>query len=146
MDNIIYSSSPLRAFSGGLIVIALLLVLGVIGALWAVFRRKERTIARIGMGFATIILILAGIGVAISLIRTIQSGDKTVAVHAVSFCSTRKSTAGIRRKHSPFGRNKAYGNAGLSVIKLIVNIGRNALKAIDISPGHLPFAKFFFQG
>jgi len=80
MDNVIYSATPLRAFSGGFIVIAFLLGLGVIGALWTVFKRKERPIARVGMGFASIILILAGIGVTISLIRTIRSGDKTVTI------------------------------------------------------------------
>ena len=80
MDNIIYSATPFGAFSGGFIVIAVLLGLGVLGILWVVFKRKERAIARIGTGCASIILILAGIGVTISLIRTVQTGDKTVTV------------------------------------------------------------------
>ena len=80
MDNIIYATSPLHAFSGGLVGTAFLLALGILGVFWAIFDRKGRMIARIGSGCAGIILLLAGIGVTISLLLTIQSGDKTVAV------------------------------------------------------------------
>ncbi len=80
MDSVIYSVSPLRAFTGGFVVIAFMLGLGVIGALWAAFNRRERALGRIVTGCASIILLLAGIGVVITLVRTVQSGDKTVVV------------------------------------------------------------------
>ncbi len=109
MDNLIYSATPLRAFSGGFIVIAALLGLGAIGVLWAIFSRKDRAIARVGTGCASIFLVLVGIGVTISLIRTVQSGDKTVTVavddkkEVVSNCDTSGGTCTSYRLETKAG-------------------------------------------
>ena len=81
MDNVIYSASPLRAFSGGIFLIAFLLILGGVGALWAIFKRKEKPLPRIAMGCSAIVLLLAFVGLAINFLITLQSGDKTVIVH-----------------------------------------------------------------
>jgi len=71
--------------------------------------------------------------------------DKTVPVYAISFLCTRKCFAGIGRQHTPGGRYKTNRDAWFAVIKFIINIRRDALKAVDLSPGYLPAAKFTFQ-
>lgn len=81
MDNVIFSASPLRAFSGGIFLIAFLLILGGVGALWALFKRKEKPFSRIAMGCSAIVLLLASVGLAINFLLTLQSGDETVVVH-----------------------------------------------------------------
>jgi hypothetical protein len=80
MDAVVYTATPLRAFSGGLIVIGFLLVLGLVGAFSAIFNKKERALMRIGTGCASIILLLAGVGTTIATFLTYQNGDKTVLV------------------------------------------------------------------
>ena len=79
MDNVIYSATPLRAFSGGLILIAFLFGLGIIGAGWALFK-KEKPLPRIAMGCSALVLLLAALGTSIVFVQTIKSGDKTVTV------------------------------------------------------------------
>lgn len=81
MENVIYSASPLRAFSGGILVIAFLFLLGGVGALWAIFKRKEKPLPRIAMGCSSLVLLAASIGVAINLFLTFQTGDKVATVH-----------------------------------------------------------------
>jgi hypothetical protein len=80
MENLIYSASPLRAFSGGIFLIVFLLVLGGVAILWALFNRKEKPIPRIVMGCSSLILLLVSVGLAINFMFTLQSGDKTVIV------------------------------------------------------------------
>jgi len=80
MENVIFTSSPLGAFSGGIFVTLFLLVLGLIALVWAIFRRKERTLARIGMGCASLILLLAGVGISIALAMQWQNGEKQAVV------------------------------------------------------------------
>jgi hypothetical protein len=81
MENLIYSVSPLRAFSGGIFLIAFLLLLGGVGALWAVFKRKEKPLPRIAMGCSSLVLLAASVGLMINFLITFQTGDKTVIVH-----------------------------------------------------------------
>ena len=80
MGTVIYTATPLRAFAGGIFLIVFLFGLGLFGALWAIFGRKERAFMRFGMGCAGIILLLAGIGSTIATFLTYQNGDKTVLV------------------------------------------------------------------
>jgi hypothetical protein len=80
VENLIYSASPLRAFSGGIFLIAFLFGLGLFGAISAIFNRKERVLMRVGMGCAGIILLLAGVGSTIATYLTWQNGDRTVLV------------------------------------------------------------------
>jgi len=81
MDTVIYSISPLKAFAGGILVVVFLLGLGFIGALWAIFKRKEKMFSRIAMGCASLVLLLAGVGTSIALFMQWQSGSTSVIVH-----------------------------------------------------------------
>lgn len=80
MENLIYSASPLRAFSGGIFLIIFLFVLGCVAILWALFKRREKPLPRIAMGCSSLVLLLASVGLAINFMFTLQSGDKTVVV------------------------------------------------------------------
>lgn len=80
MDVVIYTATPLRAFSGGIFLIVFLFGLGLVGAVSVIFNRKERVLMRVGTGCASIILLLAGIGSTIATFLTYQNGDKTVLV------------------------------------------------------------------
>jgi hypothetical protein len=80
MDTLIYSASPLKAFSGSLFLLAFLFVLGGLGAISAIFGRRQKVYARVGLGCASVILLLAGVGSAIVTYRTYQSGDVTALV------------------------------------------------------------------
>jgi hypothetical protein len=80
MENIIYTASPLQAFLGDGITTIVLGLMGVIGTLWAIFGRKEKPLARLGTGCASIILLLASMGVVISIFMTLQTGAVTVTV------------------------------------------------------------------
>jgi hypothetical protein len=81
MENLIYSASPLRAFSGGIFLIIFMFVLGGVAILWALFKRREKPLPRIAMGCSSLVLLLASVGLAINFMFTLQSGDKTVVVH-----------------------------------------------------------------
>jgi hypothetical protein len=80
MDNLIYSASPLSAFSGGILTIGFLLLLGVVGTFWAIFNRKEKPIARGAMGCASIFLLLAGAGMVVVMMMQWQGGAKSAIV------------------------------------------------------------------
>ncbi len=80
MDTVIYSISPVRAFSGGILVVAFLLGLGFFGALWVIFKRKEKMVSRIAMGCASVVLLLAGVGTSIAVFMQWQSGSQSVVV------------------------------------------------------------------
>lgn len=80
MDPVVYSSTPFQAFFWGGATILFMFALGMIGAGWAAFNRKQKALPRIAMGCASIILLLAGIGTSIAMFNTVQNGDATVAV------------------------------------------------------------------
>jgi hypothetical protein len=80
MGTVIYTATPLGAFSGALFLIVFLFGLGLVGAISAIFSKKERALMRIGMGCAGIILLLAGVGSTIATFLTYKNGDKTVLV------------------------------------------------------------------
>ena len=81
MDTVIYSASPLKAFSGGLFVLGFLFALGGFGAVMAIFNRRDRVITRVGLGCVSIILLLAGVGASIATFRTYTVGQSTALVH-----------------------------------------------------------------
>lgn len=81
MDTVIYSVTPLHAFSGNLLTALFFFVLGLVGAGWALFNKKEKGVARAAMGCASLVLLLAFIGTAVTTIWMMQSGEKTVVVH-----------------------------------------------------------------
>lgn len=84
--DIIYSASPLGAFSGSLFLIGFLFILG-FGNLSILFlthsRRKKRKIGDYVMGFISILLIFFGALSTIVTFNTYQNGDKTVQVKAL---------------------------------------------------------------
>jgi hypothetical protein len=117
MGTVIYTATPLGAFAGALFLIGFLFVLGVFGAISAIFSRKERKLARIGTGCASIVLLLAFAGSTIATFLTWQNGDKTILVQALeknevtSNCNGNQCTSYVvetsdGRKHYVFDLNK----------------------------------------
>ena len=80
METTIYSASPLWAFMGTFVGIASVLVLGVVGLVYAVFRRKEKKIARVAMGCAGLFLCVMGALALGYTALTITTGAKTATV------------------------------------------------------------------
>jgi hypothetical protein len=90
MDNLIYSASPLQAFLINIITIAFFFLLGGGGVILALLRTKSRNkqkkaqenIERIGLGCASIILLMAGVLTTFVSFNTFMTGDITVTVIA----------------------------------------------------------------
>lgn len=88
MDTVIYSASPLQAFLINIITIAFFFLLGVGGFILALLRTKSRNkqkkmqenFERIGLGCASIILLIAGVLTSFVSVNTFLTGDKTVTV------------------------------------------------------------------
>lgn len=82
MDSLIYSASPLKAFSGVIITITGLFLIGAFGAYTAIApaKRKSQNFTRIISGCASIVLFLACIGVTIASYNSYKTGEKTVVV------------------------------------------------------------------
>ena len=82
MDTLIYSASPLKAFSGIIITMAGLFLIIMFGAYAAISptKRKSQTYTRVISGCGSIFLFLVCIGVAISSYNSYNSGEKTVVV------------------------------------------------------------------
>lgn len=84
--DVIYSASPLGAFSSSLFYIAFFFVCGFGGLLLAFLnpsRRKSRKAGDIGLGVLSLLLIIVGILTAFVNFNTWQNGDKTVQVKAL---------------------------------------------------------------
>jgi len=82
METLIYSASPLKAFSGIIITITGLFLIGVFGAYAAISptKRKSQNFTRVLSGCASIVLFLACIGVSLSSYNSYKNGQKTVVV------------------------------------------------------------------
>jgi hypothetical protein len=80
MDTLIYSASPLKTFSGSLILLAFFFLLGGLSILSAIFSRRQKILPRIVQGLAGFILLLVGIGSGIATYNTYQNGEATVLV------------------------------------------------------------------
>lgn len=81
MDTVIYFASPLEAFSGSFIFLAFFFLLGGIGFLMAIFSRRDRAGKRIALGCASIVILLAGAGMAVATYMTYTGGQTTALVH-----------------------------------------------------------------
>jgi hypothetical protein len=81
MNNVIYTATPLWAFSGGIIAVILMLILGLVGLGMAVFRRRQKVVGRVATGVAGAVVLLASCALAVSLFFSIQNGDETVVAH-----------------------------------------------------------------
>jgi len=79
--EVIYSVSPLKAFSGSFLFLAFFFVLGGFGALSAIFSRHDRAGKRIALGCASAIILLAGAGGAAATFMTYTGGQTTALVH-----------------------------------------------------------------
>ncbi|KXK11662.1 MAG: hypothetical protein UZ14_CFX002002704 [Chloroflexi bacterium OLB14] len=103
MDTVIYTASPLQAFLINIIVIGFLFVVGGGGIALAVFRTKSRknktqeNIERIGLGCASVVLLLAGALTSFVSANTFLTGDEMVTVMVddkqivESNCGTKKN-------------------------------------------------------
>lgn len=84
MDTVIYSASPLKAYAGGIFMIALFFVLGVFGLLSAVLpgrgRKKAKPARRILMGMLGALMCACGVILILVMVREYQGGVKTVLV------------------------------------------------------------------
>jgi hypothetical protein len=80
MGTVIYSASPWQAFSGSLIAVALLLIIGVVSIGAAVLRRNEGKGSRVFMIVAGVLLVAGAAVLAAFTLVSIQSGTQTVAV------------------------------------------------------------------
>lgn len=86
MDNIIYSASPLQAFLINIITIGFFFLLGGGGFILALLRTKSRNkqkktqekFERIGLGCASVILLIAGVLTTFVSFNTFTTGDITV--------------------------------------------------------------------
>lgn len=82
VDPVIYSVSPLKAYTGGLFLIALLFVLGSFGVLSAFLsrQRRKKIIERIITGVLGAFLILCGAVLGFVMSREYKTGQRTVLV------------------------------------------------------------------
>lgn len=80
MDLVIYSVSPLRAFSGAFVVLGFILLLGLGGLANSIFSKRDKAFARIATGCLSVFLLLVVAGGAIATFWTYSGGDTTVAV------------------------------------------------------------------
>lgn len=78
MDTVIYTASPLRAFSGLIFMTVFFFVLGLISAFIGILGRRDHILKRLGAGCAGIVLLLSGVVLVITTYRSYQTGDKTV--------------------------------------------------------------------
>jgi hypothetical protein len=80
MENPIYSASPLWVFLGTFVGVGLMVVMGVGGLVFAVFKRKEKKIVRVGMGCLGLFLCVMGaLGIGYTAL-TIMTGAQTATV------------------------------------------------------------------
>ena len=85
MDTVLFSASPLKAFTGLLFLIVLLFLLGLLNAFTAVIpgSRRKKTFARVGTGIVAFILLLTGAAITFTTYNSYLSGDKAVQVRVV---------------------------------------------------------------
>ena len=81
--DIIFSASPLRAFSGSIIMTVIFFVLSLVGILPALFARRDKFFKRLANGFLGMVLLLSGVVGVVVTYREFQSGDKTVHVQVL---------------------------------------------------------------
>ena len=111
METTIYSASPLWAFMPTFAGVGLVIVLGVAGLGFAIFRRKETKIARVAVGCAGLFLCAMGaLGIGYTAL-TIMTGMSRVA--ACAFSSARTSRP--RSRGSSISSKTRSGAASLSI-------------------------------
>lgn len=115
--NVIYSASPLGAFSNSLFLMALFFVLGFGNLLLLLLTRNRRRKRKAGdyvLGFLSLLLLLFGAVSAFVTFNTYRNGDKTVQVQVLEkrestvkcgkyYCTEYGVETGDREKRYVFG-------------------------------------------
>ncbi len=83
MDNLLYSVTPLQAFSGSIAGVALLLVLGLGLPVLTIFNRKDSFWKKLGNILLGLFVSLAGFLLMYGAYRQYQGGDKTTLVQVL---------------------------------------------------------------
>jgi hypothetical protein len=81
MGEVIYSATLLQTFVWAFVIVLALMILGLVGVLNGIFRRKEKAIVRIARGGAGISLFVIGVALTFVTFRSITNGSKTINVH-----------------------------------------------------------------
>jgi hypothetical protein len=81
MGEVIYAASTLKAFLASFIVVLVLFLLGLMGVLNGIFRRKEKTFVRFARGCAGVFLWIVALVFVFVLFRSITSGSEVITVH-----------------------------------------------------------------
>ena len=77
-------------------------VLGLVGALTGIFRRRDHILKRLGAGCAGVVLLLSGVVMVVATYRSYQSGDKTVLLRV------EEKNEVVRNCDSPGGTCRDY--------------------------------------
>jgi hypothetical protein len=80
MDNVIYTASPLQAFSGLIFPIICFFVVGLLGTLYGTLSKRDHILFRLGVGSAGMVSLIAGVVMAITAYRSYQIGDRSVVL------------------------------------------------------------------
>lgn len=92
MDTVVYSASPLGAFSSSLLYIGFFFACGLVGLLLVFLtrsRRRKRKAGDYALVFLSLLMIFFGALIAIATFNTYRSGDKTVRVQVMEKRETR---------------------------------------------------------
>lgn len=84
--DIIYTASPLKAFSGSLFYIGFCFILGIGNLLLNYLprrRRREGFFKRHALGCLAVFILMIGVVIAVATFNTYQNGDKTIGVKAL---------------------------------------------------------------
>ena len=81
MGEVIYAASTLKAFLASFVLVLVLFLLGLMGVLNGIFRRKEKTFVRFARGCAGVFLWLIALAFVFVLFRSITSGSEMITVH-----------------------------------------------------------------
>lgn len=80
MDSVLYTASPLRAFTGLIVMTLFFFALGLLSAWTSLSGRRDHILKRLGAGCAGLILLLSGVVLVITGYQSYVNGDKTVVL------------------------------------------------------------------
>ncbi|MFN8383768.1 MAG: hypothetical protein U0V02_17655 [Anaerolineales bacterium] len=83
MDNLLYSVTPLWAFSGSISGVIVMLILGLGLPVFAIFNRKDSIWKKLGNILLGLFILLAGLTLMYGTYRQYQGGDKTILVQVL---------------------------------------------------------------
>lgn len=83
MDNMLYSVTPLWAFSGQIAGVVVMLILGFAIPIFAIFNRKDSIWKKLGNILLGLLILLSGFLLMYGAYRQYQGGDKTTLVQVM---------------------------------------------------------------